>query len=369
MYNLSLPFGARIIKTGIAVGISIYLAHLLNLEPIIFAAISTMLNIQPSIYQSFENAVKQIASHVLSVSIALPCGYFIGAGSIEIAFVTMLVISINIKFNMQQYVVMGVVAAIFVLDAPQNEFLSHAITRSYVIFLGLVVALCVNATIAPPKYKEKLIKGLIELNDYASNLFTQSVQEFISLKTNNELEQQRVKFKELLDSANDFLELYEKQIIKDKIQKKRLKFYKKYIDFNKLLYHSSLDINIATKQRLILRDKMGNPPISPVFKEILSMIGNTLTKFNTLNKALNKAICENDMDRSKIQAYNDQVDINNEFWENLSQHVDKWHSNLTGADFLHAFMYVSMTMNNIKIVYREANLLLNDIQNIQGGNE
>jgi len=187
-----------------------------------------MLNIQPSIYQSFENAVKQIMSHVLSVSIALSFGYLIGSGPVEMAIVTMLVISLNKKFNMQNYIVMGVVAAVFVLDAPQNEFLSHAITRSYAIFLGLAAALSVNLFIAPPRYRDRLVESLKELNSKTVNLFQSSVEGFINLKAldDKELKEEYSKIDELFKKSNNFLTLYKKQFSRDSEKEREFYIYK-----------------------------------------------------------------------------------------------------------------------------------------------
>ncbi|MCL0043778.1 hypothetical protein M1M96_01670 [Peptococcaceae bacterium] len=119
------------------------------------------------------------------------------------------------------------------------------------------------------------------------------------------------------------------------------------------LCHSIRDINIATEQRIALRNKWGNPPISPTFKDILAMLESSLTTFNTLNKLLYKAVFEENTDKP--------VYIDNIFWEKLSGYIDKRHNNLTGADFIHAFMYVAMAANNIKIVCREAKSFLNEL--------
>ena len=70
--------GARIIKTGIAVTITMFILKALNLEPAIFGAISAVINLQPSIFLTFKTAKDQILVHVLGVGTALIFGYLHG---------------------------------------------------------------------------------------------------------------------------------------------------------------------------------------------------------------------------------------------------------------------------------------------------
>ncbi|RYD05032.1 hypothetical protein N752_11765 [Desulforamulus aquiferis] len=43
----------------------------------------------------------------------------------------------------------------------------------------------------------------------------------------------------------------------------------------------------------------------------------------------------------------EQLPKNEHFWEELSYFIDNWHTKLTGANFLHVFMYVSVVANDI----------------------
>ena len=354
-FKMPIPFGARILKTGLAVGITVYLAQLFKIEPVLFAAISTVINIQPSIYMSFDNASKQILSHLLSVVIALAFGYLIGAGPVEMAIVTMLVISLNKKLGMHQYIIMGVVAAIFVLDAPQHQFIYYAIERSYVIFLGLAVALVVNALIAPPKYKDKLIATLKILNEQTATFFAQTVTNFINLEIidHEQFQASRTEIKHLLNESRTYLRMHAEQTGLKTMQGQDFQTYERYINYNANLYHSSRDIHIATKQRLTWRAERNNPPISAAFQDILKMLTRGLETFHKLNHHLYLVLFM----KEQVQT----VQINEDFWEELSSYVDQWHVNLAGANFFHALMYVSVVSNDIKLACRGIKLFLNDL--------
>ena len=55
-----MKIGARILKTGIAVTITMYLCKMLNLEPAFFGAVSAVVNMQPSIFLTVKTAKDQI---------------------------------------------------------------------------------------------------------------------------------------------------------------------------------------------------------------------------------------------------------------------------------------------------------------------
>ena len=71
-----LKIGARVIKTGIAVAITMFICKLLDLEPAFFGAVSAVINMQPSIFLSFRAAKDQILVHILGVLAGFCFGYF-----------------------------------------------------------------------------------------------------------------------------------------------------------------------------------------------------------------------------------------------------------------------------------------------------
>ncbi|MFS8580885.1 MAG: aromatic acid exporter family protein, partial [Novibacillus thermophilus] len=52
-----MKIGARILKTGVAVGLALYISRFLGLEPIIFAGIAATVTVQPALYRSWQNSL------------------------------------------------------------------------------------------------------------------------------------------------------------------------------------------------------------------------------------------------------------------------------------------------------------------------
>lgn len=326
-------------------GLALYLATLTEAEPKIFAAVSALMNIQPSIYRSFLNAKEQVLSHIVSVSLAIAFGFLVGNGPIEIAVATVLVIAINSKLGFKQTISMAVVAAIFVLDAPQNKFILHAVDRSYIIFIGLTAALIINIIVVPPRYDSKLIETLRELNDETAFFFQQSVKNFIDLRADqDEFSAQRAKVKSLLRQSRSYLELYKEQPGGADQLNSDIKVYERYIDYNDNIYHSSRDTYVATEQRISWRVERGNPPITDEFKDVLEILDRGLATFEYLNSELKIAVLEKK--KSQVPPINDSL------WEELSLHIDKWHAQITGANYIHALMNVSAVAYDIKLASR-----------------
>lgn len=342
--NKTFPFvGARILKTGVAVALAIYICTLLKLEPKVFAAVSAVINVQPSIYRSFRNALQQVLTHVISVAIAIICGYTLGTGPLIIGLATVIIITINVKLNLKQGISMGVVAGVFVLDAPQHEFLSHALTRSYVIFVGLGAALLINSFLPQPRYSKDFLFHLGKLNELSAKFFTDLVKGFIKLEPMcaEDYEGKRNELKKILAETRGLFELHKEQnqYIKHVCTEVQ-DLWEKYLDFNIKLFYKSQEVHSATLQRLNWRAERGDPPISSEFFMVLGMLERGVHSFEHLNENLYRHVFQGEPLKP--------VQVNEQFWEELSYFIDRWHTRMTGADFLHAFMYVSVVASDLK---------------------
>lgn len=355
MMGIKIPIGARVVKTGVAAGIALYIAMLLQLEPKILAAVSTIMNIKPSIYRSVVNAKDQVFANTVAIIIAIVFGYVFGNGPLQMSLIIIFVIFIILKLGLKKFIGMSVVAAIFVLDAPKDQFILHAIDRSMMIFIGIIIALVVNVLIVPPNYLKELVQCLEELNIQVVSFFKYNVKNFGDLKVDkDEFHEHRKKVKELLRRGRTLLELCKEQSLKDDALKNKLEIYERYLNYNTNVYHSSRDIYVATKQRIEWRNSRGNPPILNEFNDIIHMIIYGFKIYSNLNLLLRAAVLE-----EKEQFI---IPDTEDFWEELSFYVEQWHAYMNGTHFLHAFMNVSIVAYDIKLAINGIQSFLEDIQ-------
>lgn len=156
-----MKFGARILKTGIAITLALFLATAFQL-PTAFAGISAIFAIQPTIYRSYLSIIEQIQANVIGAVFAIGAGLAFGYHPIIIGLTAIIVIAINIKLKATSTIPVALVTVIAILDSPGENFIEVALIRFFTILLGVLAAFIVNLVFLPPKYETKLYMRITE---------------------------------------------------------------------------------------------------------------------------------------------------------------------------------------------------------------
>lgn len=348
--------GARIFKTGIAVMITMFLCSLLHLEPAFFGAVSAVINMQPSIFLTIQTAKEQILVHILGVTAGLAVGYLLGSNPISMGILTILIISLYIKINMQSGITMGMVAALFVLGSGSEQFLPHALARTAVIFTGLCTAMLVNIFLWPPRHRERFNEKLTESNRETVCYFCQAVREFVQLEDKEpDLRQaQKEQVHALSAQTRELSELLRREgeglASGLAVQGEWLAGAEKFLEYNESLARKADRIYDLLPARLERRLRSGAPPISEEFKAILEILEDGCSTVTRLNEKLRAIIIEDGSVKPE--------EIREEYWERLTRAIEQWQPKLTGSYYLHALIEVSVTANEIKWASREGKKLL-----------
>jgi len=352
--------GARIIKTGIAVTITMFICKALKLEPAFFGAISAVINMQPSIFLTFKTAVDQFLVHILGVTAALILGYLIGGNPLSMGIITIIIITLYIKLNLQNGITMGIVAAVFVLSSSSEQFLPHALTRTAVIFTGLGTAMFVNIVLWPPRYRQQFKERLAESNHEAVRYFCRAVQEFVQLE--NEEPHLNQRQRDRVHKQNDELRVLSKLLWREgelltpgsSEQFEWFSIAEKFMDYNEALTEKADRIYDLLPVRLDRRLKSGAQPISNEFKAILEILESGCAAITRVNAKLRTVIIED------ISAETEE--ISEDYWERLTKAIEQWQPKLTGSYYLHALIEVAVTANEIRWASRKAKKLLYEAQ-------
>jgi hypothetical protein len=356
----SMKKGARIVKTGIAVTITMFICQKLNLEPALFGAVSAIINMQPSIFLTLKMARDQILVHILGVTTAFAFGYLVGSNPLAMGLTTVFIIYLYGKLNLQNGITMGIVAAVFVLGSGPEQFLPHAVTRTAVIFTGLSTAMLVNVLLWPPRYKERFAEQLRTSNQEAVRYFCRAVQDYVQLENEvpEEHQEQRDKVYKLngeLRVLGGLLRREGQTIIPGSaVQDEWFAMAEKFMNYNDSLAEKADRIYDLLPPRLERRLKSGAPPISDEFKAILEMLAEGCVTVTRVNEKLRSVIMEGDLVEPE--------EISEDYWEILTQAIEQWQPRLTGSYFLHALIEVAVTANEIKWAARHAKKLLNEAQ-------
>jgi uncharacterized membrane protein YgaE (UPF0421/DUF939 family) len=148
-------FGARVLKTGIAVTLSLYISVLLQFQSPVIAAVASIFAMQPSIYRSWRYFLEQIQTNTLGAVLAMLAGMFFSKDPLAVGIVCIIVIMICLKLKLEETIGLTLVTVIVVMEASgQWDF---ALTRFLLSLIGIGSAFLINILFIPPKPKEQFL--------------------------------------------------------------------------------------------------------------------------------------------------------------------------------------------------------------------
>ena len=344
--------GARTIKTGIAVTTAFFLCKLFRIEPASFAAITAVVNMQPSVSKSLNNAWQQIGVHLLAATLSLIIGLLFGTNPISIGSGVIILILLCNRIGWSGGIVLGIVSIIFILDSPPETFLTHAFARTLSIFIGVGVALLINRVLAPPRYKAKLLRTLHSLFLLTSSYFLESLHTFIQAgsltsfqkpdpqELNNLLEEVIA----LNENARDEITVTDNP----RLIERRLEICRGFIERGQ-------SINEMTAQRVKRRQEAYSAQelheINAEFQGVLTVLSAGKEK---LAELINILSLRGDQKQSSISYQEDLL-----YWDTFDKAIDEWNRKVSGVFYLRALMEVSVVATELRWADRRTKAMLN----------
>ncbi|MBS4198450.1 aromatic acid exporter family protein [Bacillus sp. FJAT-49732] len=160
-----MKLGARMLKTGIAIILALYVAELLHIPSPVFAGIAAVFAIQPTIYRSYLTLLEQVQGNIIGAIIASIFVLSFGNHFLIIGFAAIIAIGIMVKLKIENAIRLALVTIIAVMSAPTEDFLQFSVVRSATILLGILSSFAVNLIFLPPKYETKLFQGISDVSE------------------------------------------------------------------------------------------------------------------------------------------------------------------------------------------------------------
>lgn len=353
-----MTIGARTLKTGIAVTITMFICKVFNFEPAFFGAVSAVVNMQPSISLTLKTARDQVLVHILGVTVGLGFGYLIGGNPIVMGLVTIVIIVLYRKFQLKTSLTAGIVAALFILSSSQDQFLSHALSRTLVIFVGMGTAMVINIALMPPRYKNQFVTKLQESNELAVNCFGQAVREYVQLgdqAPDYHLAQSMLVHQQNKKTRDLFVLIKREGDWLNPVASKQDEWFtvaEKLMDYNEALAEGADRIYEQVATRYDRRSNLGFPPITDEFGAILAMLVGGCRTIARVNGKVRIAIIDGEM--------TDIEEINEDYWERLMLAIEQWQTRLAGSYYLHTLLEAAVMANEIKWAARQAKKILHE---------
>lgn len=156
--------GKRTIKTGLAVGLSIFIAQLLNLNSPFFAGIAAIIAMESSISESLERGKDRMYATVLGGIVALIFSLIAPENPIFISLGVILIIYISDNLDIKGSLQLATIVFLsIILNYEEGSRLSYAVNRVIDTFLGLIVGTMVNYFVFPHKFNNKVKQSFISL--------------------------------------------------------------------------------------------------------------------------------------------------------------------------------------------------------------
>ena len=154
-----MKLGARILKTGIAITLALFACTLFHLPSPVFAGISAIFAVQPSVYRSYLTALEQIQANVIGAVFAIGFAFAFGHNPFIIGLTCILVIALALQLRLENTISIALVTVIAIMEYQGANFFDFALLRFATIMVGIVAASLVNLMFMPPKIRNKTISS------------------------------------------------------------------------------------------------------------------------------------------------------------------------------------------------------------------
>lgn len=184
-------FGARVLKTGIAVVLTFLITNQIGLTPALIAGIAAVNALQPNVYRSLETTWNQFRGNTIGAISAIVMVLLFGSNVLIIGLTVILVLAMLLFFKLQSVSTLAVITVVAIMDVPfdadlgTTDFLIIAGTRFSLVMIGVLVSLLVNLVFIPPRYETKMYHNCFNI---ANDIF-----KWMRLELNSVTESQNVK--------------------------------------------------------------------------------------------------------------------------------------------------------------------------------
>ncbi|WP_195574507.1 FUSC family protein [Paenibacillus sp. 1001270B_150601_E10] len=224
-----MALGARVLKTGMAVAMTIYLCMLFKQDSPVIAAVAAIFAMQPSIYRSWRYFLDQLQANTFGAMIALGAGMVLSNEPIMIGIICILVIMLSLKMKMEDTIGLTLVTVIAVMEASGQW--DYALLRFAQILIGIGSACFINVIFLPPNPKKQFIQQIEAVFNQMSLLLRTSISDEM---TEAAFHQEKRELEKSMQSLADKFKLFEEEI--KKLKRAKFSRTRHVVVYKQLLY-------------------------------------------------------------------------------------------------------------------------------------
>lgn len=268
--------GPRMVKTGLAVALTLLITGILEMELEIVAAIAAVLAMQPSIMRSFKYIKEVIISNGIGLIFALLGMVLVGNNPISVGAVVIISIAINIRLGLNKTVSLTVLTIVNMMLASYEDTINfiYVLERLSLVGIGVISAFIVNVVVYPPDH-EKILFNMIKKASEKTNFLLRVIPNKTMSVPHMKDEDHEVE--KMINKSRDYFE-----IISD--ERKSL-FIRKRIDFlrNIIIYKHMIRV-LRKKHTLIQQLEINLENIEVIESGKSHLIKNLVSEMNTYSE-------------------------------------------------------------------------------------
>ncbi|MFZ2330030.1 MAG: aromatic acid exporter family protein [Atribacterota bacterium] len=171
--------GARTIKTGIAVTLSLFLSNYIPYSMPLLAGAAAIICMQPSITVGIQKGLIRTKATLLGGLFGLLLHYIFGNNLFAIGAGVSMVIWICHRLKWEEGIALASLIAMAVMLRVSAEVLPYTTGRVISTLIGIVVATFINTVIAPPRYRNIFLDEMNLLAERFTGLYLKIIEAYI----------------------------------------------------------------------------------------------------------------------------------------------------------------------------------------------
>ncbi|MGW9904949.1 uncharacterized membrane protein YgaE (UPF0421/DUF939 family) [Staphylococcus cohnii] len=153
-----MKLGARILKTGIAIILALFIASLFPDEAGLkaIAAVSAVIAMQPSVFRSIKTISERAIGNLIGAILAVVMVTVFGNNPVIMGVTVILLIAILFRFNLEHVATLASITALIIMGTHTGNFYISAFYRFVLVMVGVISSSAVNLLFLPPKFESKI---------------------------------------------------------------------------------------------------------------------------------------------------------------------------------------------------------------------
>lgn len=253
--------GGRIIKTGIAVFLTVVICEWLN-WPAMFAAITAIITIEPTAANSIRKAFVRFPAAAIGAAYSVAFNIALGDSSITYALVAIATIMTCHKLHLNEGTLVATLTGVAMISTVHDHFIASFFIRLGATSIGLLVSTLVNFFVMRPNYSPAILHKIHDLLLDAGTFIEKHGIDLVKThtKTSNTVDS-RVWFQRLMKEIEmvEVLCRYQKEEWKyHRFNRQDMRLfhyeYKKLNILRQILYHAGNLVSISNQRVNMSKD-------------------------------------------------------------------------------------------------------------------